>query len=105
MRCAGSMLFFSEKVAEINAAHSGLLGGMADDEREEGERVEKDSTPDQSPGIGYATLAMIGEVVQFTRLNINQVWAMAAQEFFSYVDFLIARNRKRDAEIQKIRRS
>lgn len=48
---------------------------------------------------------MIGEVVQFTRLNINEVWAMAAQEFFSYVDFLIARNRKRDAEIQKIRRS
>lgn len=48
---------------------------------------------------------MIGEVVRFTRLNIDQVWAMAAQEFFAYVDFLIARNRRREMEIQKIKRS
>lgn len=48
---------------------------------------------------------MIGEVVQYTRLNIREVWAMEAQEFFSYVDFLIARNRRREAEIRKFQRS
>ena len=48
---------------------------------------------------------MIGEVVQYTRLNINEVWAMKAHEFFSYVDFLIARNRRREAEIRKLRQS
>lgn len=46
---------------------------------------------------------MIGEVVQFTRLNINEVWRMEAAEFFAYVAFLIARNRRREQEIQKIR--
>lgn len=46
---------------------------------------------------------MIGEVVQFTRLNINDVWRMEAAEFFAYVAFLIARNRRREQEIQKIR--
>ena len=48
---------------------------------------------------------MIGEVVQYTRLNINDVWAMKAQEFFSYVDFIIARNRRNKQEINKIRQS
>lgn len=48
---------------------------------------------------------MIGEVVQYTRLNIREVWAMNANEFFSYVDFLIARNRRKEAEIRKIQRS
>ena len=62
-------------------------------------------TESQGGGIGYATLAMIGEVVQYTRLNIREVWAMEAQEFFSYVDFLIARNRRREAEIRKFQRS
>ena len=46
---------------------------------------------------------MIGEVVQFTRLNIDQVWRMEAGEFFAYVAFLIARNKRKEQEIQKIR--
>lgn len=99
------MLFFSKEVSEINAAHPDLLGGVEQPEGEEGETDTPGSTPDQTPGIGYTTFAMIGEVVQFTRLNIDQVWAMAAQEFFAYVDFLIARNRRREMEIQKIKRS
>ena len=48
---------------------------------------------------------MIGEVIQYTRLNIKEVWAMNTNEFFSYVDFLIARNRRREAEIRKLRQS
>lgn len=99
------MLFFSEKVAEINTAHPNLLGGVERDEGEEGEADNEGSTPDQNGGIGYATLSMIGEVVQYTRLNIYEVWAMKAQEFFSYVDFLIARNRRKEQEINKIRHS
>lgn len=45
---------------------------------------------------------MIGEVVQYTLLDIRTVWAMEVMEFFSYVDFLIARNRRREAEVRKI---
>jgi hypothetical protein len=48
---------------------------------------------------------MIGEVVQFTLLNVNEVYKMQALEFFAYVSFLIARNRRREEEIRKIRRS
>ena len=48
---------------------------------------------------------MIGEVVQFTRLKIDQLCELAAQYFFAYVVFLIARNRRREMEIQKIKRS
>ena len=46
---------------------------------------------------------MIGEVVQFTRLTITEVWRMEAGEFFAYVAFLIARNKQKEKEIQKIR--
>lgn len=45
---------------------------------------------------------MIGEVVEFTRMDIERVWRMEAAEFFAYVAFLIARNRKREEEIRKI---
>lgn len=48
---------------------------------------------------------MIGEVVQYTLLNINEVYRMQALEFFAYVSFLIARNRRREDEIKRIRRS
>lgn len=48
---------------------------------------------------------MIGEVVQYTLLNVNEVYKMQALEFFAYVSFLIARNRRREEEIRKIRRS
>ena len=39
---------------------------------------------------------MIGSVVEFTRLNIYEVYRMS---------FLIARNKKKEEEIRKIRRS
>lgn len=45
---------------------------------------------------------MIGEVVQFTRLDIERVWKMEAGEFFAYVAFLIARNKKREQEIRQM---
>ena len=97
------MLFFSEKVAEINATQPELLGRVDDPEREEGEGTEQQSQADTGRGLSFATFSMIGEVVQFTRLNINEVWRMEAAEFFAYVAFLIARNRRREQEIQKIR--
>ena len=48
---------------------------------------------------------MIGAVVEFTRLNIYEVYRMQALEFFAYESFLIARNKKNEEEIRKIRRS
>ena len=45
---------------------------------------------------------MIGEVVEFTRMDIERVWSMNAGEFFAYVAFLIARNKRREEEIRKI---
>lgn len=48
---------------------------------------------------------MIGSVVEFTNLNINEVYRMQAAEFFAYVSFLIARNRRQEQEIRKIRMS
>ena len=97
------MLFFSEKVAEINATQPELLGRVDDVEGEESEGTEQQSTANTGGGLSYATLAMIGEVVEYTRLNINEVWRMEAAEFFAYVAFLIARNKRREQEIQKIR--
>jgi len=95
------MLFFSEAVAEVNATQPDVLGRVEQPEGVEGAKEE--SAPEQKGGLGYATLAMIGEVVQFTRLNIDQVWRMEAGEFFAYVAFLIARNKRKEQEIQKIR--
>lgn len=48
---------------------------------------------------------MIGGVVEFTRLNIYEVYRMEALEFFAYVSFLIARNKRNELEIRKIRNS
>ena len=48
---------------------------------------------------------MIGAVVEFTHLNIYEVYRMQALEFFAYVSFLIARNKRKEEEIRKIRRS
>ena len=48
---------------------------------------------------------MIGGVIEFTRLNINEVFRMQALEFFAYVQFLIARNKRNEQEIRKIRNS
>ena len=48
---------------------------------------------------------MIGGVVEFTRLNINEVYRLVAMEFFAYVQFIIARNKHNEAEIKKIRNS
>lgn len=47
---------------------------------------------------------MIDAVIQFTNLNINQVYTMAAVEFFTYVDYIKARERRRENEIRRIRR-
>ena len=45
---------------------------------------------------------MIDAVIQFTRLNINDVYRMQAAEFFTYVDYVRARERKRVEDIKKI---
>jgi hypothetical protein len=100
---SGCLLFFSEAVAEINAANPELLGRVDDPEGAQGTAEESDETA--KGGLGYATLAMIGSVVEFTRLNIYEVYRMQALEFFAYVSFLIARNKKKEEEIRKIRRS
>ena len=90
-------------MAEINAANPELLGRVDDPEGAQGTAEESDETA--KGGLGYATLAMIGAVVEFTHLNIYEVYRMQALEFFAYVSFLIARNKKNEEEIRKIRRS
>lgn len=45
---------------------------------------------------------MIGEVVQFTLMDVERVWRMEAAEFFAYVAFIVARNKRREQEIRKM---
>jgi len=46
---------------------------------------------------------MIDAVIQFTLLNIREIYRMEANEFFSYVDYIKAREQKRSEEIRKMR--
>lgn len=46
---------------------------------------------------------MIDAVIQFTLLNIREIYRMEANEFFSYVDYVKAREHKRSEEIRKMR--
>ena len=47
---------------------------------------------------------MIDAVIQFTRLNINEVYRMQAAEFFTYVDYIRTREKKKVEDIKKIQR-
>ena len=53
----------------------------------------------------YGVLSMIDACIQFTNLNIKQVYELSADEFFGYVNYISERNRREKEEIQKIRRS
>lgn len=48
---------------------------------------------------------MIDAVIQFTLLDIYKVYRMEANEFFAYVDYIRAREKRKADEIRKIRRS
>lgn len=45
---------------------------------------------------------MIDAVIQFTRLNINEVYRMEAREFFAYTDYIAAREKRKADEIRKM---
>lgn len=47
---------------------------------------------------------MIDAVIDFTRLNIYEVYRMEANEFFAYVDYIRIREKKRADEIRAIQR-
>lgn len=44
---------------------------------------------------------MLSAVSEFTRLNINEVYAMPAADFFMYIEFINIRNRKEYMRQQK----
>lgn len=44
---------------------------------------------------------MLSAVSEFTRLNINEVYAMPAADFLMYVEFINLRNRKEYMRQQK----
>lgn len=45
---------------------------------------------------------MIDVVIEFSRLNIYEVYRMEANEFFTYVDYIRAREKRKADEIRKI---
>ena len=47
---------------------------------------------------------MMDAVIQFTRLNIYEVYRMAAQEFFMYVSYVATREKKTTERIREIQR-
>ena len=47
---------------------------------------------------------MIDAVIGFTNLNINNIYEMPAAEFFTYVDYVRAREKRKADEIRKIQR-
>lgn len=47
---------------------------------------------------------MIDAVIQFSRLNIFEVYRMEANEFFAYVDYIRAREKKKADAIKAIQR-
>ena len=48
---------------------------------------------------------MMDAVIQFARLDIYQVYKMPAMEFFAYVQYVAAREKKKADDIKKIQRS
>lgn len=47
---------------------------------------------------------MIDSVIGFTRLNIYEVYRMAALEFFLYVQYIATREKKKSDAIKAIQR-
>lgn len=47
---------------------------------------------------------MIDSVIQFSRLNIYEVYFMEANEFFTYVDYIRTREQKKIDAIKAIQR-
>lgn len=47
---------------------------------------------------------MIDAVIQFTRLNIYETYRMEANEFFTYVDYIRTREKKKADAIKAIQR-
>ncbi len=47
---------------------------------------------------------MIDAVIQFTLLNIVQIYEMKADEFFAYVDYVRIREKRKADEIRAIQR-
>ena len=38
---------------------------------------------------------MVEAIIEFTNLNVDQVWKMPAQDFFAYLGYINERNRRR----------
>ena len=47
---------------------------------------------------------MLDTVVQFSRLNIHEVYRLPALEFFAYANYVRVREQRKADEIRKIRR-
>lgn len=75
------------------------MGGA---EGAEGAEEDVDSAP--KGDFGYAALAIIDAVIQFTRLNIHEVYRMEANECLTYAEYIRTRERKKADEINKIQR-
>lgn len=46
---------------------------------------------------------MIDAVIQFTLMDIERIYRMEAMEFFAYVEYIRAREKRKADEIRKIR--
>ena len=53
-------------------------------------------------GFGYSCFALIDAVIQFTLMDIERVYRMEAAEFFAYVEYIRAREKRKADEIRKI---
>lgn len=89
-------------MAEINANHADLLGGDGVQEEKQGTDAEGDSGEER--GFGFAIFTLIDYVIQFTHLNIKEIYNMVADEFFSYVDYIRAREKRKADEVKRIQR-
>lgn len=66
--------------------------------------ADKAEGVEASGGLGFAMLTMIDVVIQFTLLDIERVYRMAAAEFFVYVDYVRLKEQNRINEIRRMSR-
>lgn len=96
------MLFFSEQVSKAAELYPTLFSRVERAEGEDENSKESDEAPQSN--FGFTLLSMIGATIEYTQLNIRQVYEMQAKEMFTYVQFIMERERRKANEIKKLQR-
>ncbi len=93
------MLFFYTEVDKFNRQFAFIFKPEEDGDGE----GEEDAEPDKDDGGTYAWLSLLRNVSDLTKMSWDKMWEMEISEFFSYVAFNMAYNKRQQEIMDKYR--